>query len=240
MRIATEAATTARAALRPMSDETDGETDENSRNRFATLPSLSRSGPKRSWSAVSSSSRSDGSAGPKGGASLAPSMRSVRTSRRPPALFWLRGAAGRVAELRQGRPQRVLAHRLGEAQRERRAAGELDALAQAVRQEQRHQPRQDEQHREDVEPEALADEIDHGSAPSWVPPRAAAGRRPAAGAAPRAAATSLPKSQRWRITVVPTRACRKVRVTVIAENMLTRTPSASVSAKPFTSEAPNW
>ena len=32
----------------------------------------------------------------------------------------------------------------------------------------------------------------------------------------------------------------EVRVTVIAENMLTRTPSASVRAKPLTRLAPNW
>ncbi len=78
-KMATDARATAIAALRPISRETAAETDENSMNWLVGLPSVSRKPPKRSLSASSSSSRSEGRGGPTGGVDSEPSISSVRT-----------------------------------------------------------------------------------------------------------------------------------------------------------------
>ena len=58
--------------------------------------------------------------------------------------------------------------------------------------------------------------------------------------ATRRTARSGAKSAMLRASGVPTSSRNRVRVTIIAENMLMSTPRPRVSANPFTRVAPNW
>src|SRR5690606_29781778 len=136
----------------------------------------------------------------------------------------------RVTQLAQGHAQHALLGGGRELHRERGAAAELDAGIEPTRQDQRDQSRDEHRQRDDVEQNALADKIDHAS--GLLPERLPRTGGSAAAFACLASSTSAPKSQRWRITGVPMSARRNVRVTVMAENMLTPTPRASVSANP--------
>ncbi len=144
-----------------MSDETDGDTDENSRKRWIGWPSLSTSGPKRCSSARLDDPRARTAApGRSRGRWRRPRAGRCGSSSLPSVVFWTR-ASGWPRSASVG-AQRCLIDRLVELRREGRAAAELDALRDAAGQHQRDHARNQDQEGEEVEPLALADEVNQG------------------------------------------------------------------------------
>src|SRR5690606_24813787 len=129
-----------------------------------------------------------------------------------------------VAGVRQRRAHLFGGDVLAEFERELRTGAKFDARLELEQRQCRNAD--DHQHsREAEDPPALPREVGHRSTPGAPAARGAGAVR---------FCSSALKSQPIFASGVPTSIFRNVRVTVIAENMLTATPMASVRAKPFT------